>query len=123
MALHVQDIDFLLVVGLGFPPAHGGIMAWGDRYGLRRAVERMEELNKRLHFVTVLEPCRALREAAAKGPGFRLRDDVRPTGLPAGAGPVSKWAPARPGVAEAAVVTLLGVAARYAYTYAIQPSL
>ena len=117
VALHAQDVDFLLVVGLGFPPAHGGILAWGDRYGLAKAVARMEELNKKLHFAIALKPCQALRNAAAKGPSFRLRDDIRATPLPAGAGDVSRWAPARPGVAEAAVVTLLGVAARYAYSY------
>lgn len=115
-AFHAQDLDFLSIAAQGFPPAQGGILAWGDRYGLGKAIARMEELNKKLGFSMAFTPCQGLRDAAAKGPSFRLRDDIPSTRAPGGARTVSAWAPVRPGVSDAVLTTLLSAAAAHAFT-------
>lgn len=115
MAQDAQDIDFLLIVALGFPPAYGGILAWGDKYGLKRAVSRLGELGRLLRITAPFEPSALL--VATANAGRKLRPDIAVAELPRGVASVSSWVPARPGVAEAAVVSLLAVAARAAFTF------
>lgn len=103
-----MDIDFLTVASMGLAPAWGGILSWGDKYGLKRAVERTKELAAKLH-LPELKPSPRLQAEAAKG-GV-LRPDLPATGAPRGAGEQPKLAPAGPSYVEAAVVALLGAAA------------
>lgn len=62
-----QDIDDAVVYGLGFPAAHGGILAWADRLGMRKVLRMLDpfkELGPRY------QPLPQLRAMAVTGHRF-----------------------------------------------------
>ncbi|MFO0928970.1 MAG: 3-hydroxyacyl-CoA dehydrogenase NAD-binding domain-containing protein [Gemmataceae bacterium] len=64
------DVDMGLILGIGFPPFHGGILRWADEMGLPRVVEKLkkyEHLGPRFH------PHDLLTSLAASGRTFYPR--------------------------------------------------
>lgn len=62
-----SDVDMGLILGIGFPPQHGGILRWADTEGLSRVCQRLgkyESLGKRF------QPTEQMRQLAASGKGF-----------------------------------------------------
>ena len=62
-----SDVDMGLILGIGFPPQHGGILRWADTEGLGKVLERLakyESLGKRF------QPTEQMRKLAASGKGF-----------------------------------------------------
>jgi 3-hydroxyacyl-CoA dehydrogenase len=62
-----EDVDMGLILGLGFPPQHGGLLRWADTQGLANVLSRLakyESLGKR--FVAT----ELMRSLAASGKGF-----------------------------------------------------
>jgi 3-hydroxyacyl-CoA dehydrogenase/enoyl-CoA hydratase/3-hydroxybutyryl-CoA epimerase/3-hydroxyacyl-CoA dehydrogenase/enoyl-CoA hydratase/3-hydroxybutyryl-CoA epimerase/enoyl-CoA isomerase len=62
-----SDVDMGLILGIGFPAFHGGILRWADTIGLAKVLEkiqRYETLGPRFH------PTEQLRQLAAAGKGF-----------------------------------------------------
>ncbi|MBI3822016.1 MAG: enoyl-CoA hydratase/isomerase family protein [Planctomycetes bacterium] len=62
-----EDVDMGLILGIGFPPQHGGILRWADTQGLDKILSRLakyEALGKR--FV----PTEQMRSLASAGKGF-----------------------------------------------------
>jgi 3-hydroxyacyl-CoA dehydrogenase len=62
-----EDVDMGLILGLGFPPQHGGLLRWADTQGMGNVLGRLakfESLGKR--FV----PTELMRNLAASGKGF-----------------------------------------------------
>jgi len=57
-----------LVIGIGFPPFRGGLLAHADGFGLTRLVERMELLSH--SYGTRFEPAGLLVETARAGRKF-----------------------------------------------------
>jgi 3-hydroxyacyl-CoA dehydrogenase/enoyl-CoA hydratase/3-hydroxybutyryl-CoA epimerase/enoyl-CoA isomerase len=61
------DVDMGLILGIGFPPQHGGLLRWADTIGLNNLLTRLagyEALGKRY------QPTELLRKLAAGGKGF-----------------------------------------------------
>ena len=61
------DVDMGLILGIGFPPQHGGLLRWADTIGLSNVLTRLagyEGLGKRY------QPTELLRKLAASGKGF-----------------------------------------------------
>ncbi len=61
------DVDMGLILGIGFPPQHGGLLRWADTLGLNNVLTRLaryEALGKRY------QPTELLRKLAASGKGF-----------------------------------------------------
>lgn len=61
------DVDMGLILGVGFPPFHGGILRWADTQGLPKVLERLkkyEKLGKRF------QPTEQVKKLAASGKGF-----------------------------------------------------
>lgn len=61
------DVDMGLILGIGFPPQHGGLLRWADTIGLPRILERLakyQPLGKRF------EPTEQMKKLAAAGKGF-----------------------------------------------------
>jgi 3-hydroxyacyl-CoA dehydrogenase/enoyl-CoA hydratase/3-hydroxybutyryl-CoA epimerase/3-hydroxyacyl-CoA dehydrogenase/enoyl-CoA hydratase/3-hydroxybutyryl-CoA epimerase/enoyl-CoA isomerase len=61
------DVDMGLILGIGFPPFHGGILRWADEQGMPRVLEKLakyESLGARYH------PTEQMRKLAAEGRGF-----------------------------------------------------
>lgn len=61
------DVDMGLILGIGFPVQHGGLLRWADTVGLSEVLKRLakyESLGKR--FV----PTEQMRKLAAQGKGF-----------------------------------------------------
>jgi 3-hydroxyacyl-CoA dehydrogenase/enoyl-CoA hydratase/3-hydroxybutyryl-CoA epimerase/3-hydroxyacyl-CoA dehydrogenase/enoyl-CoA hydratase/3-hydroxybutyryl-CoA epimerase/enoyl-CoA isomerase len=61
------DVDMGLILGIGFPPQHGGLLRWADTQGLSNVLTRLakyEALGKRY------QPTELLRKLAAGGKGF-----------------------------------------------------
>jgi 3-hydroxyacyl-CoA dehydrogenase/enoyl-CoA hydratase/3-hydroxybutyryl-CoA epimerase len=61
-------LDLALLLGIGFPDHRGGVLRYADQYGLRRQVERMEELRER--YGARFRPCAELSTRAATGTAF-----------------------------------------------------
>jgi 3-hydroxyacyl-CoA dehydrogenase len=61
-------LDLTLLLGIGFPDHRGGVLRYADQYGLRRQVERMEELRER--YGARFRPCAELSTRAATGTAF-----------------------------------------------------
>src|SRR4029077_4533690 len=62
-----EDVDMGLILGIGFPPQHGGLLRWADTQGLGKILERLkkyEVLGKRF------EPAEQMKQLAAAGKGF-----------------------------------------------------
>jgi 3-hydroxyacyl-CoA dehydrogenase/enoyl-CoA hydratase/3-hydroxybutyryl-CoA epimerase/3-hydroxyacyl-CoA dehydrogenase/enoyl-CoA hydratase/3-hydroxybutyryl-CoA epimerase/enoyl-CoA isomerase len=61
------DVDMGLILGIGFPPFHGGIFRWADAQGLPKVLEKLkkyEPLGSRF------QPTEPMRKLAAEGKGF-----------------------------------------------------
>jgi 3-hydroxyacyl-CoA dehydrogenase / enoyl-CoA hydratase / 3-hydroxybutyryl-CoA epimerase / enoyl-CoA isomerase len=61
------DVDMGLILGIGFPPQHGGLLRWADTQGLPKILERLakyQSLGKRF------EPTESMRKLATAGKGF-----------------------------------------------------
>ncbi len=61
------DVDMGLILGIGFPPQHGGLLRWADTEGLKKTLARLanyESLGKRFH------PTEQMRQLASIGKGF-----------------------------------------------------
>lgn len=98
------DIDFLLIMVLGFPPNWGGVLAWCDKYGAAKAAARIEELADQLKLGFWRVSPRLQAEAARGG---QFRPELTSKQPPQGAGLVPALAPVRVGLAEATVVALV----------------
>jgi 3-hydroxyacyl-CoA dehydrogenase / enoyl-CoA hydratase / 3-hydroxybutyryl-CoA epimerase / enoyl-CoA isomerase len=61
------DVDMGLILGIGFPPFHGGILRWADGIGL---VKVLEKLKKYEHLGPRFQPTEQMRKLAAEGKGF-----------------------------------------------------
>jgi 3-hydroxyacyl-CoA dehydrogenase/enoyl-CoA hydratase/3-hydroxybutyryl-CoA epimerase/enoyl-CoA isomerase len=62
-----SDVDMGLILGIGFPPQHGGLLRWADTVGLKNILAKLakyESLGKRFH------PTEQMRQLAASGKGF-----------------------------------------------------
>jgi 3-hydroxyacyl-CoA dehydrogenase/enoyl-CoA hydratase/3-hydroxybutyryl-CoA epimerase len=77
---NARQLDLATVYGMGFPPFHGGVLAWADREGLTSVVDRMQRLARSPEVAhrpggrERFEPCEALVERARAGEPFR--DDL-----------------------------------------------
>jgi 3-hydroxyacyl-CoA dehydrogenase len=61
------DVDMGLILGIGFPPSHGGLLRWADEVGLPKVLEKLrryESLGLRFH------PTEQMRKLASAGKGF-----------------------------------------------------
>jgi 3-hydroxyacyl-CoA dehydrogenase / enoyl-CoA hydratase / 3-hydroxybutyryl-CoA epimerase / enoyl-CoA isomerase len=62
------DVDMGLILGIGFPPQHGGLLRWADTIGMKEILARLakyESLGKRF------QPTEQMKSLAAKtGKGF-----------------------------------------------------
>ncbi|MBI2804032.1 MAG: enoyl-CoA hydratase/isomerase family protein [Planctomycetes bacterium] len=61
------DVDMGLILGIGFPPQHGGILRWADTLGMKEVLARLakyEALGKRF------QPTEQMKTLAAAGKGF-----------------------------------------------------
>ena len=61
------DVDMGLILGIGFPPQHGGLLRWADTEGMSNILTRLakyEALGKRF------QPTELMRKLAASGKGF-----------------------------------------------------
>ena len=38
----VRDVDLGLILGIGFPPFHGGLFFWADQVGAAKIVEKLK---------------------------------------------------------------------------------
>jgi 3-hydroxyacyl-CoA dehydrogenase/enoyl-CoA hydratase/3-hydroxybutyryl-CoA epimerase/3-hydroxyacyl-CoA dehydrogenase/enoyl-CoA hydratase/3-hydroxybutyryl-CoA epimerase/enoyl-CoA isomerase len=62
-----SDVDMGLILGIGFPAFHGGILRWADTLGLDKILDKLkryENLGPRFH------PTRQLQQLATSGRGF-----------------------------------------------------
>lgn len=61
------DVDMGLILGIGFPPQHGGLLRWADTVGLDKILVQLgkyESLGSRFH------PTEQMRQLGAAGKGF-----------------------------------------------------
>jgi 3-hydroxyacyl-CoA dehydrogenase / enoyl-CoA hydratase / 3-hydroxybutyryl-CoA epimerase / enoyl-CoA isomerase len=61
------DVDMGLILGIGFPPFHGGLLRWADEIGLPQVLQKLkryESLGLRFH------PTEQMRKLASAGKGF-----------------------------------------------------
>jgi 3-hydroxyacyl-CoA dehydrogenase/enoyl-CoA hydratase/3-hydroxybutyryl-CoA epimerase/3-hydroxyacyl-CoA dehydrogenase/enoyl-CoA hydratase/3-hydroxybutyryl-CoA epimerase/enoyl-CoA isomerase len=61
------DVDMGLILGIGFPPQHGGLLRWADTVGMKNILAKLakyESLGKRF------QPTEQMRQLAASGKGF-----------------------------------------------------
>ncbi|XP_041012132.1 glyoxysomal fatty acid beta-oxidation multifunctional protein MFP-a-like [Juglans microcarpa x Juglans regia] len=65
IVINAADLDFVAVMGMGFPPYRGGIMFWADSIGSKYIYSRLEEWSK--IYGEFFKPCAYLAERAAKG--------------------------------------------------------
>jgi 3-hydroxyacyl-CoA dehydrogenase/enoyl-CoA hydratase/3-hydroxybutyryl-CoA epimerase/3-hydroxyacyl-CoA dehydrogenase/enoyl-CoA hydratase/3-hydroxybutyryl-CoA epimerase/enoyl-CoA isomerase len=61
------DVDMGLILGIGFPPFHGGILRWGDTLGLGKVLEMLKKYE---HLGARFQPTEQMRKLAAEGRGF-----------------------------------------------------
>jgi 3-hydroxyacyl-CoA dehydrogenase / enoyl-CoA hydratase / 3-hydroxybutyryl-CoA epimerase / enoyl-CoA isomerase len=62
-----EDVDMGLILGIGFPPQHGGVLRWADTVGMSNILTRLAKyasLGKRF------QPTEQMRQLAASGKGF-----------------------------------------------------
>src|SRR5262249_60789692 len=62
-----EDVDMGLILGIGFPTQHGGLLRWADTEGMKNILARLakyESLGKRF------QPTPQMRELASSGKGF-----------------------------------------------------
>jgi 3-hydroxyacyl-CoA dehydrogenase/enoyl-CoA hydratase/3-hydroxybutyryl-CoA epimerase/3-hydroxyacyl-CoA dehydrogenase/enoyl-CoA hydratase/3-hydroxybutyryl-CoA epimerase/enoyl-CoA isomerase len=61
------DVDMGLILGIGFPPQHGGLLRWADTVGIKNVLARLtkyQSLGKRF------QPTEQMTALAASGKGF-----------------------------------------------------
>ncbi len=76
IAADVRDVDLALILGIGFPPHHGGLFHWADTLGADNILERLtplERLGKRFEPTPLLKQVAETKQAFyelnhAKGP-------------------------------------------------------
>jgi 3-hydroxyacyl-CoA dehydrogenase len=62
-----SDVDMGLILGIGFPAFHGGLLRWADSTGLGKVLDKLnryKDLGPRFH------PTPQLQQLAATGKGF-----------------------------------------------------
>jgi 3-hydroxyacyl-CoA dehydrogenase len=62
------DMDLAMIYGTGFPPFRGGILRYGDKWGLKNVVATLAELEKR--YGPRFRPAQLLTDMAAQGRTF-----------------------------------------------------
>jgi 3-hydroxyacyl-CoA dehydrogenase/enoyl-CoA hydratase/3-hydroxybutyryl-CoA epimerase len=65
VAAEADDIDFAMVMGIGFAPFRGGPLRYADAYGAAKLVSAMRQLVDAGH--TYFAPCAMLRDLAESG--------------------------------------------------------
>jgi 3-hydroxyacyl-CoA dehydrogenase/enoyl-CoA hydratase/carnithine racemase len=63
-----QDMDLAIIYGLGFPPYRGGILRYGDAWGIRNVYEHLLKMEK--EYGVRLKPASLLKEMAESGRTF-----------------------------------------------------
>lgn len=63
-----QDMDLAMIYGTGFPPYRGGIFKYADKWGAKKVLAKLEELEKR--YGPRFAPADLLKEMAAAGRTF-----------------------------------------------------
>jgi 3-hydroxyacyl-CoA dehydrogenase len=61
------DVDMGLILGIGFPPFHGGLLRWADGLGMAKVLEKLkryESLGARS------QPTEQMHKLAAEGKGY-----------------------------------------------------
>jgi hypothetical protein len=61
------DVDMGLILGIGFPPFHGGIFRWADAQGLPKVLEKLKKYEP---LGTRFQPAEPMRKLVASGKGF-----------------------------------------------------
>jgi len=74
VALRAVDIDVVYMTGYGFPPWRGGPMFYADTVGLKQALSRIREFEKR-HGSALWAPAPLLQRYAEEGRGFNPPDE------------------------------------------------
>ena len=62
-----EDVDMGLILGIGFPVQHGGVLRWADTEGMSKILARLakyEALGKRF------QPTEQMRQLGSSGKGF-----------------------------------------------------
>jgi 3-hydroxyacyl-CoA dehydrogenase/enoyl-CoA hydratase/carnithine racemase len=67
-----QDMDLAMVYGTGFPPYRGGILRYGDKWGLANVYRKLLELEKR--YGARFKPAELIRDMARSGKTFYLEN-------------------------------------------------
>jgi len=67
-----QDMDLAMIYGTGFPPYRGGILRYGDKWGLRNVYEKLLELEKQ--YGIRFKPADLIKEMAESGKRFYPED-------------------------------------------------
>jgi 3-hydroxyacyl-CoA dehydrogenase/enoyl-CoA hydratase/carnithine racemase len=67
-----QDMDLALIYGTGFPPYRGGILRYGDKWGLPNVYRKLLELEKQ--YGARFKPAELIKEMAHSGKTFYLED-------------------------------------------------
>lgn len=63
-----QDMDLAMIYGTGFPPYRGGILRYADKWGLKNAYEKLQELEKQ--YGVRFKPADLIKEMAESGKTF-----------------------------------------------------
>jgi len=63
-----QDMDLAMIYGTGFPPYRGGILRYADKWGLKNAYEKLQELEKQ--YGVRFKPADLIKEMADSGKTF-----------------------------------------------------
>jgi 3-hydroxyacyl-CoA dehydrogenase/enoyl-CoA hydratase/3-hydroxybutyryl-CoA epimerase/3-hydroxyacyl-CoA dehydrogenase/enoyl-CoA hydratase/3-hydroxybutyryl-CoA epimerase/enoyl-CoA isomerase len=61
------DVDMGLILGIGFPTFHGGLLRWADAVGLPAVLAKLKKYE---HLGPRLQPTEQMRKLAAEGKGF-----------------------------------------------------
>jgi 3-hydroxyacyl-CoA dehydrogenase len=67
-----QDMDLAMIYGTGFPPYRGGILRYGDKWGLRNVYEKLLEMEKQ--YGVRFKPADLIKEMAESGKTFYPED-------------------------------------------------
>jgi 3-hydroxyacyl-CoA dehydrogenase/enoyl-CoA hydratase/carnithine racemase len=67
-----QDMDLAMIYGTGFPPYRGGILRYGDKWGIQNVHKKLLDLEKQygIHF----KPADLIRDMARSGRSFYPED-------------------------------------------------
>ena len=67
-----QDMDLAMIYGTGFPPYRGGILRYGDQWGLQKVYEKLLALEKQ--YGVRFKPADLIKEMAESGKTFYPED-------------------------------------------------